>query len=155
MQTEMSRRYDVTTPKGRATAGSSRRYRRKRAAFLRRHLLCVHCKRKGRVELAEEIHHKVPMKEAPALSWKISKWEGVCFPRHWRITATQNGCVCGCTEDGIPHIWLQETSPEKTVPQKKGGLTRPLCATNVHHRPAKFFSPFGTGVVLHGMVGGI
>ena len=71
--------------------GYNRRWRRARAAFLRRHPLCVACARVDRVTAATVVDHIVPHKGDTVLFWLVSNWQALCKRCHDRKTAREDG----------------------------------------------------------------
>jgi 5-methylcytosine-specific restriction endonuclease McrA len=61
----------------------SARWRRKRAAILRRDkYLCVECKKYGRISEAVIVHHIKPVEEYPELGYISSNLESLCAACH-------------------------------------------------------------------------
>jgi 5-methylcytosine-specific restriction protein A len=70
---------------------SSKRYKVKRAWFMKRNPLCASCYEKGRVEPATQLDHIVAHKGSYELFWSESNWRGLCRSCHSRKTVTEDG----------------------------------------------------------------
>jgi 5-methylcytosine-specific restriction enzyme A len=53
-----------------------------RAIALRRHPICVECKRAGRVVVSTEVDHVVPHRGDPRLFWNADNLQGLCATHH-------------------------------------------------------------------------
>lgn len=71
--------------------GYGYRWQQTRAGYLRKHPLCAHCARDGRVEPATDVDHIVPHRGDQALFWDRSNWQGLCHACHSRKTAAEDG----------------------------------------------------------------
>lgn len=71
--------------------GYGYRWQQARAGYLRKHPLCVHCQREGRVEPATELDHIVPHRGDKDLFWSRANWQGLCRMHHSRKTAAEDG----------------------------------------------------------------
>ncbi|MDQ7965651.1 HNH endonuclease signature motif containing protein [Pseudomonas plecoglossicida] len=71
--------------------GYGYRWQQARAGYLRKHPLCVHCQREGRVEPATELDHITPHRGDKDLFWSRSNWQGLCRMHHSRKTAAEDG----------------------------------------------------------------
>jgi len=67
------------------------RWRKARAAYLRRHPLCVICEAAGRVTASTTVDHIIPHKGDRALFWDRTNWQALCKPCHDSKTATDDG----------------------------------------------------------------
>jgi 5-methylcytosine-specific restriction protein A len=72
-----------------ARRGYGPRWRRARAAYLRRHPLCVSCAAAGRLEPATVVDHVVPHRGDPGLFWNPGNWAALCKRCHNRKTARE------------------------------------------------------------------
>jgi 5-methylcytosine-specific restriction protein A len=72
-----------------ARRGYGPRWRRARAAFLARHLLCATCQAQGRIVAATVIDHVVPHRGNPVLFWDEANWAAMCKPCHDAKTARE------------------------------------------------------------------
>ena len=72
-----------------ARRGYGPRWRRARAAYLRRHPLCVTCGAAGRLEPATVVDHVVPHRDAPGLFWDRANWQSMCKACHDAKTARE------------------------------------------------------------------
>ena len=68
----------------RSKQGYDRVWQRFRAWYLGQHPLCVECERGGVVALADHLHHKIPLAEAPDLRLDENNVEGLCKSCHMR-----------------------------------------------------------------------
>ena len=66
------------------------RWRKVRAAYLRRHPLCVKCLAEGRYVTATVVDHIVPHRGNPLLMWDVSNYQALCKPCHDRKTGTED-----------------------------------------------------------------
>lgn len=62
--------------------GYGSRWRAARAAYLRKHPLCVKCAEKGRHALAAVVDHIIPHKGDKSLFWDSSNWQPLCYNCH-------------------------------------------------------------------------
>lgn len=60
-------------------------------AYLAAHPLCVECNRKGRLNLATCVDHKVPHRGDMKLFWDDENHQGLCHECHSRKTASEDG----------------------------------------------------------------
>ena len=51
--------------------------------------LCEECKRQGRPKLAQHVHHLIPRKRMPELSYVLSNLESLCRSCHGKETARE------------------------------------------------------------------
>jgi 5-methylcytosine-specific restriction protein A len=72
-----------------ARRGYGPRWRRARAAYLRRHPLCVSCAAAGRLEPATVVDHVVPHRGDAILFWDRANWQSMCKPCHDAKTARE------------------------------------------------------------------
>jgi len=61
-------------------------WRRCRLAYIKAHPLCELCREAGRIEPAQDVHHKVDRSERPDLAYDESNLQALCKPCHSRIT---------------------------------------------------------------------
>lgn len=66
------------------------RWKRLRADFLARHMLCVDCQAEGRVTRATEVDHEVPHRGDRELFWNQKNWTPRCKPHHSAKTAKES-----------------------------------------------------------------
>ena len=71
--------------------GYDHRWQRARAAYLREHPLCVHCRKQGRVTAASVVDHIKPHKGNKALFWDQGNWQGLCVKHHNQKTNSEDG----------------------------------------------------------------
>lgn len=108
-----------------AERGYGARWRKARLHHLKKHPLCVLCKKAGRVTPATVVDHIEPHRLGDALAsgdpvaiakarllfWDSSRWQSTCETCHNAVKATEerSGYQPGCDEDGIPldpnHRW--------------------------------------------------
>ena len=62
--------------------GYGSRWQRARAAYLRRHPLCVECLKEERVVAATLVDHIIPLRGVHRLFWDESNWQALCAPHH-------------------------------------------------------------------------
>jgi 5-methylcytosine-specific restriction protein A len=86
--TEVKRALDRQRPSA-ARRGYGPRWRRARAAYLKRHPLCVRCQAKGRIEPATTVDHIVPHRGDQHLFWGEANWAALCKPCHDAKTARE------------------------------------------------------------------
>jgi 5-methylcytosine-specific restriction protein A len=72
-----------------ARRGYGSRWRRARADYLARHLLCVSCREAGRLVSATTVDHVVPHRGDQKLFWAEGNWQGLCKPCHDAKTARE------------------------------------------------------------------
>lgn len=85
-------RQEVDARRGSSTSrGYGYRWQQYRASFLRRHPLCVHCEREGRVRASREVDHIVPSKPGEPRFWNPTNHQALCKSCHSTKTATENG----------------------------------------------------------------
>jgi 5-methylcytosine-specific restriction enzyme A len=85
---EQQKRYDTqrkSKPDG--NFYSSRGWRQFRASYMARHPNCVRCQAKGTVTPATQLHHRIPRKQSPELTYVESNLEALCTPCHSRHEA--------------------------------------------------------------------
>lgn len=70
------------------------RYQRFRNRFMRRNPLCAECDRQGRVTVAVEMDHIVPVHKAPDRVWDETNLQALCLSCHIDKTARENE-ACG------------------------------------------------------------
>ena len=70
--------------------GYNHKWRKLRAAYLRRHPLCVKCLAEGRYVQATVVDHIVPHRGDPQRMWDVSNWQALCKPCHDRKTGTED-----------------------------------------------------------------
>ena len=88
---EANRAYNQTRDPVTMQWASSKRYKSKRAYFLRRHPLCVECEREGRIRPGTQLDHIVAHKGDYSLFWDESNWQMLCHRCHSRKTAKEDG----------------------------------------------------------------
>lgn len=62
--------------------GYDSRWRIARARYLKRHPLCVICKREGRLTPATVVDHIIPHRGDRQLFWDITNWQPLCKGCH-------------------------------------------------------------------------
>jgi 5-methylcytosine-specific restriction enzyme A len=65
-----------------ARRGYGPRWRRARAAYLERNLLCVRCREVGRLEAATTVDHIIPHRGDQTLFWDEENWAAICKRCH-------------------------------------------------------------------------
>ena len=80
-----------------AARGYDRRWRKARAAFLRKNPLCVMCRAEGKTREAQVVDHIIPHKGDRKLFWDRSNWQGLC-PR--RTTREPSRLLSGAATAG-------------------------------------------------------
>ena len=104
------RRYDGHSETS-TQRGYGYKWQQAREGFLKRHPLCVMCKRRGLVVGATVVDHITPHKGDMVLFWDSSNWQALCKLCHDAHKARQErgGTLPGCDVDGIPvdphHHW--------------------------------------------------
>lgn len=73
---------------GAAERGYDGRWRKARAAFLRRNPLCVECMRKGVLTPATVVDHIIPHRGDKELFWNEENWQPLCKSCHDRKTGS-------------------------------------------------------------------
>jgi 5-methylcytosine-specific restriction protein A len=63
-----------------------RRWRKLRRAFLEKNPLCFCCEADGRVEAADQVHHRIDRAERPDLAFEWSNLQALCASCHSKIT---------------------------------------------------------------------
>ncbi len=82
--------FNLTTPEGRLRFYQSTLWRDFRRAQLSEHPWCVRCRKRHQVTPAGELHHVIPLVEAPDRALDPTNTEGLCKPCHSRETAKEN-----------------------------------------------------------------
>lgn len=67
------------------------RWQKLRKSFLQRNPLCIHCKRRGKMELATEVDHKTPHQGNQGLFWDEDNWQALCKSCHSTKTVMEDG----------------------------------------------------------------
>ncbi|MGB4107754.1 MAG: HNH endonuclease signature motif containing protein [Alphaproteobacteria bacterium] len=75
--------------------GYGSKWRKARDGYLRKHPLCVHCEREGRVTAALEVDHIIPHRGDMKLFWNRQNWQGLCKTHHSIKTASEDGGFTG------------------------------------------------------------
>ncbi len=70
--------------------GYNSKWRRVRAAYLRKHPLCVICLRNGRYVQATVVDHIIPHRNRPELMWDESNFQALCKSCHDKKTWTED-----------------------------------------------------------------
>jgi 5-methylcytosine-specific restriction protein A len=87
------------------------RWQKARAAYLKKHPLCVNHERMGRVVAAVIVDHIIPHRGDKKLFWDVSNWQSLCKNCHdsYKQRLEKTGRVAGCDANGIPidpnHHW--------------------------------------------------
>jgi 5-methylcytosine-specific restriction protein A len=82
-RTEAQRRQAQDSRRGSSRQrGYTRAWEKARAAYLRRHPLCVMCGRAGRCVAATVVDHLVPHRGDAGLFWDEANWQALCGPHH-------------------------------------------------------------------------
>jgi 5-methylcytosine-specific restriction protein A len=77
--------------KSAAKQGYDARWRKSRAAFLKRHPLCVHCECDHRLTPATVVDHITPHRGDMLVFWDQGNWQPLCKMHHSRKTAKEDG----------------------------------------------------------------
>ena len=73
---------------GAAFRGYDRKWREARAAYLRRHPLCVSCQTDGKLTPATVVDHVLPHRGDQRLFWDMNNWQALCKECHDRKTGS-------------------------------------------------------------------
>ncbi len=71
--------------------GYDSRWRKARAAYLRKHPLCKAHLDRGEIAAATDVDHIKPHRGAKALFWDSSNWQSLCHACHSEKTAREDG----------------------------------------------------------------
>ncbi len=71
--------------------GYDNRWHRARSAYLRKHSLCVECRRVGIKRFATCVDHITPHHGNETLFWDESNWQPLCAECHSKKTAREDG----------------------------------------------------------------
>ncbi len=84
--------------------GYTWKWRQARERFLSQHPLCELCERRGLIEPATVVDHKVPHQGDLKLFWDRKNWSAICSPCHngAKQRLEKTGVVIGCDANGIP-----------------------------------------------------
>ena len=89
----------------------TQRWKRERAAFLRRNPLCRMCEAIGLTSLARAVDHVEPHRGNETLFWNQDNWQPICLTCHSAAKQAQErtGQIRGCDVHGRPldpnHPW--------------------------------------------------
>lgn len=67
------------------------RWRKAREIYLQQHPLCVECKSRGDIAIADVVDHITPHKGDYDLFWDEDNWQPLCETCHNRKTASEDG----------------------------------------------------------------
>ena len=67
---------------GAAFRGYGRKWRDARAAYLKRHPLCVACQAEGKLKPATVVDHIIPHRGNQLLFWDEKNWQPLCKAHH-------------------------------------------------------------------------
>lgn len=87
------------------------KWQQARAGYLRKHPLCAHCRKQGRITPATVVDHITPHKGDMSLFWDSKNWQPLCKACHdsWKQRLEKGGMDTACTEAGLPidprHHW--------------------------------------------------
>ena len=73
-----------------AKRGYNNKWRRVRAAYLRKHPMCVKCMAEGRFTPATVVDHITPHRGNPVLMWDENNYQALCKPCHDKKTWTED-----------------------------------------------------------------
>lgn len=73
-----------------AKRGYNSKWRKVRAAYLRKHPMCVKCMAEGRYVEATVVDHITPHRGNPALMWDENNYQALCKPCHDKKTWTED-----------------------------------------------------------------
>lgn len=91
-RSEGERKREVDQRRGSAAArGYGRRWQKAREGYLRKHPLCIRCKRAGFITAATVVDHIRPHRGDSQLFWDSSNWQPLCKRCHDRKTAASDG----------------------------------------------------------------
>lgn len=91
--------------------GYGYKWQKARAAYLKKHPLCVQHEIRGIVEIATVVDHKIPHRGDMNLFWDSGNWQSLCKPCHdsWKQRLEKSGKDSSCDTSGIPtnpnHHW--------------------------------------------------
>lgn len=91
--------------------GYGYKWQKARAAYLKKHPLCVRCQQLGRTTAASVVDHIIPHRNDKALFWDKNNWQSLCKHCHdsYKQRLEKSGTVQGCDLDGVPidpnHHW--------------------------------------------------
>ena len=94
-----------------AQRGYGYKWQKAREAYLKKHPLCAEHERRGIVEIATVVDHKIPHKNDMKLFWDSSNWQSLCKLCHdsWKQRLEKSGIDSGCDLTGNPtdpnHHW--------------------------------------------------
>jgi 5-methylcytosine-specific restriction protein A len=74
---------------GAAFRAYDRKWREARAAYLRRHPLCVSCQADGKLVPATVVDHVLPHRGDQRLFWDVNNWQSLCHECHSRKTYSE------------------------------------------------------------------
>ncbi|MGE4297025.1 MAG: HNH endonuclease signature motif containing protein [Desulfovibrionaceae bacterium] len=74
-----------------ASRGYDSKWRQARAAYLRKHPLCIQCQAEGRAVAATVVDHIEPHRGDKALFWDSKNWQPLCKRHHDIKTANEDG----------------------------------------------------------------
>ncbi len=80
-------------------------WQKARAAFLRKHPLCLPCQKRGRVAEAHVVDHIAPHRGDMKLFWDSKNWQSLCANCHnsYKQRLEKSGrASLGCTPEGYP-----------------------------------------------------
>jgi len=83
------KRDDSAYDRNRGTAaqrGYDSRWQRFRAVYIQHNPLCRRCKAKGRITATKEVHHIVPLRDAPERKYDTDNLEPLCKSCHSKAT---------------------------------------------------------------------
>jgi 5-methylcytosine-specific restriction enzyme A len=89
------------------------KWQRARAAYLKKHPLCVDHEKRGLLVQGTVVDHIVPHKGDMKLFWDSSNWQTLCANCHnsFKKRLEMSGKVTGCDVNGVPldsnHHWNQ------------------------------------------------
>lgn len=91
---KIKRRHNREADRKRGTAarrGYGHAWRNARAAYLRKHPLCVECQRNGLAVPATVVDHIKPHRGDMKIFWDRDNWQPLCKHCHDRKTASEDG----------------------------------------------------------------
>jgi 5-methylcytosine-specific restriction protein A len=81
----------IRTQNDRSSKMYTYQWRKVSKEFLKKHPLCVHCEREGRLIPATEVDHIKPHGGDRKLFWNKNNWQPLCKSCHSKKTAEEDG----------------------------------------------------------------